>query len=694
MKKQQHTQQVVYFKRWTRKRYAAFNSLHRVVIISTLSVACSIVACPKKASAQDSLKRQVNLEEIEVTEERPIKTDNVQMVHLQLSVSKTEIDRQQPQSLSNVLRHLQGLDVRQRGAFGTQADLSFRGGNFDQTAIFLNGINFTDPQTGHYSLNLPFSPDIISNIEVYKNTSPYLFGSSSFSGMVNILTTPQPNNTIQLSIDGGMYGLFRTGITVNFFTRKTKHLFHAGYERSDGYVENTDFRNLNLFYMGIADLPIGKIEAQAGMAHKNYGANGFYSLKYPNQRDSTQTFLASIKFVNKGKIKIIPSLYYRYQTDLYKLINGQPRERNNFHRSQVLGGNVLSYFHSKIGKTSLTLDYKIENIISTGIGLQLDNPVAIGGENDLFYRYGYTRRHYGVGLNHSFSWQNFDANGSFMMQHNTDNHDAFYYLPAFDLSYRIPEIHFQHTQWYHKAYLLVGKTMRMPTFTDLFYKTGDIIGNSNLKPEQAVNIELGYTYNLWKTENQEPVWEGQLAVFRRYGKNMIDYVKKETDSIWYSMNHTEVITSGIEFSTTVYPGAILGKSFFITDVSFRYAYLHSDKDSDRYLSRYVLDYLRHKFTIALHHTIIPNLSAHYQVTYQSRVGEFQQKNGLYASYPDYWLLDVGIQYQYKNWNFHIQANNVLNVDYFDIGGLLQPGIWIMGGMRYTLPITKSSSINK
>ena len=41
---------------------------------------------------------------------------------------------------TDALHHVPGVDVRQRGPFGVQADISIRGGTFDQTLLLLNGI--------------------------------------------------------------------------------------------------------------------------------------------------------------------------------------------------------------------------------------------------------------------------------------------------------------------------------------------------------------------------------------------------------------------------------------------------------------------------------------------------------------------------------------------------------------------------
>ena len=55
-------------------------------------------------------------------------------------------------TINDLLKYAVGVDVRQRGVEGMQTDISIRGGSFDQIAILLNGVNVSDPQTGHLSL--------------------------------------------------------------------------------------------------------------------------------------------------------------------------------------------------------------------------------------------------------------------------------------------------------------------------------------------------------------------------------------------------------------------------------------------------------------------------------------------------------------------------------------------------------------
>ena len=55
------------------------------------------------------------------------------------------------ENINDLLKYALGVDVRQRGAMGMQTDISMRGGTYNQIAILLNGIDISDPQTGHNS---------------------------------------------------------------------------------------------------------------------------------------------------------------------------------------------------------------------------------------------------------------------------------------------------------------------------------------------------------------------------------------------------------------------------------------------------------------------------------------------------------------------------------------------------------------
>ena len=57
--------------------------------------------------------------------------------------------------------------------------------------------------------------------------------------------------------------------------------------------------------------------------------------------------------------------------------------------------------------------------------------------------------------------------------------------------------------------------------------------------------------------------------------------------------------------------------------------------------------------------------------------------GVLKAYPKFALIELKIQWSEKNYLIYLEANNLLDRKYFDLGSVPQPGIWIKGGVRYT-----------
>ena len=88
-------------------------------------------------------------------------------------------------TVADLMQYIPGVDVRQRGASGVQMDPSIRGGSAKQVKILLNGIDMTDPQTEHYSMDIPIDALMIERIEVLQGTN---YAIDAFSGAINIVT--------------------------------------------------------------------------------------------------------------------------------------------------------------------------------------------------------------------------------------------------------------------------------------------------------------------------------------------------------------------------------------------------------------------------------------------------------------------------------------------------------------------------
>ena len=273
---------IVAFRCWSRKKYAVFNSLYKVIKICTLYIIYNIIVLPEKAQAQgtiDSLRvKSHELGDVVVTAGRtPIEAQ--QAARIVSVITKSEIERSPAQNLTDLLRFVAGVDIRQRGAFGAQADISIRGGTYDQTLILLNGVNVTDPQTGHHNLNLPIDLESIERIEILQGPAAKSFGPNAFNGAINIITGNSKPNHIRVSGMFGQYGLYKAAGNISNTIGNFKRFISLNRMSSDGYIKNTDFSGTNIFYQAGYASKAGAFDFQTGYSKKDFGANSFYSLK-------------------------------------------------------------------------------------------------------------------------------------------------------------------------------------------------------------------------------------------------------------------------------------------------------------------------------------------------------------------------------------------------------------------------------
>ena len=199
-KKRLNDQHAFRFRRFVRKAYGAFNSMHKVVNIGVLTSSMLAFAHLSPASAQqgagavaDKMPEE-ELDEVTVTAAR-VETPLAQSARLVTVITKAQIEQAPVQSLQELLAYAAHIDVIQRGGHGVQADISIRGGSADQTAILLNGINLTNPHTGHYNLDLPVNLSDIERIEIIHGPSALIYGSGAFSGGINIITKKRNRRT-------------------------------------------------------------------------------------------------------------------------------------------------------------------------------------------------------------------------------------------------------------------------------------------------------------------------------------------------------------------------------------------------------------------------------------------------------------------------------------------------------------------
>lgn len=77
------------------------------------------------------------------------------------------------------LRFDPATEVQARGLAEGQADVTVRGGLFENTGFMAGAVTLTDPQTGHYAAELPLDPALLSRPEIRTGIDNALSGFNS-----------------------------------------------------------------------------------------------------------------------------------------------------------------------------------------------------------------------------------------------------------------------------------------------------------------------------------------------------------------------------------------------------------------------------------------------------------------------------------------------------------------------------------
>ncbi len=674
----QSAQSILTFKKWRRKSYSLFVVLKQTVKISVLSVAY-LVSVPVISGAceQDTteVKMEFDLDEIEVSAQRSPALYS-QVARIISVIESKEIEATPAQSIQDLLEYIAGVDVRQRGAEGVQADISIRGGTFDQTLILLNGINITDPQTGHHNLNLPVSLNQIERIEILEGPAARVYGPNAFSGAINIVTKQLGKNSIKLSLGGGSFGYFDADLSGSFITGKLNHSVAVNSKSSKGYINNTDFVISNIFYSNQINTEKGRFSFQVGASNKSFGANSFYTPKYPNQYEETKTLFTSVKWESDSKLHLTPVVYWRRHQDRFELFRDNPAswyKNHNYHLTNVYGANLNSWVQWKLGKTAFGVEFRSENILSNVLGEDLDSPQNVPGEDAVFTKSA-SRNIVSLFLEHALYFNNWIVTAGFMSNYISESNLGINVFPGVDVSYNIiPEL---------KIFSSFNTSLRMPTFTDLYYSGPTNIGNSNLKPEKSTTFEGGFKLS-------RNFINGHAVIFYRHGKDIIDWVKMEGDEIWQPQNLTQLNSLGTELHVQLNLRKQFG-NLFPNKLMFSYFFNNLKKENLDFVSNYVLDNLKHKFVGSINQSLSKNIIVDLKILFQNREGtytEFVDYNwGSEVDYKPFWIFDAKVNYNFTGLNVFVSVNNIFDLNYNDIGNVVQPGRWIKAGISYQFNI--------
>lgn len=586
------------------------------------------------------------------------------------TISAGEIALLPVQSIDALLESLPGVDIRQRSTGGTQADISLRGGTFDQVLVLLNGVNITDPQTGHHNLNIPIDFSEISRIEILQGAAARRYGNQAFSGAINIITDPHQKNKLTADISYGSFGTSHQKLSYSSGNNLLKQFTSVSNGMSDGYITNTDYQILNAFHHTSLNLrKSGMVDVQLSYQQKSFGAQGFYTQVYPYQFEHTRTMFGSAGWkMDKDLLSFSAKAYWRKHYDRFELFRDMEGalpwySGHNYHLTDVYGASAQASYNSTFGDFTAGIESRNEHIYSTALGTSMGEArTNIFEQSHPFTKEAGRLLHTGF-IDYSGKTGDFQysAGGSVLYSNDFGWNTNF----GGDVNWNVFSSPFN-------LFASANTASRLPTFTDLYLVNSVQKGNPNLQAEKALNFEAGLKYTTSRLK-------ADFSYFIRQGRNIIDWVRYTGMTKWESMNMTTLNTTGFELSAD-YQTSVQ----WLKNIHAGYANVQTDKQAVGYDSRYILDNLKHHFNLQFESEPVKKWTMIWGVNFQDRAGNYIENGDIVVDYPPFMTLNHRSQYAFKNFIVYADINNVLNQQAVDFGGLPLPGISVTGGLKFIL----------
>ena len=170
-------------------------------------IVCILFACPAFAGAAPDASTDASTE---VVVEATRLTDPPASAAATI-VSSEEIQRQNRQSLSEVLRNVPGVDVSQAGGAGHATSVYLRGGEARHTLVLVDGVAANEPMAvgGAFDFGNLDSTNV-ERVEIFRGPQGVRFGSGAVGGVINVVTKAGHGpSRANVALEGGSYDTWR-----------------------------------------------------------------------------------------------------------------------------------------------------------------------------------------------------------------------------------------------------------------------------------------------------------------------------------------------------------------------------------------------------------------------------------------------------------------------------------------------------
>ncbi len=480
-------------------------------------------------------------------------------------------------SLVSNLEYDPRVDLQSRNMAEAQADVTIRGGIFENTGFRVGSATLLDPQTGHYFSEIPIAPEMLSKANIMTGADNALYGVNSSVGTVSFGWKPvKTAGSVSIGTGNNSFNLHRvhSGVSMPLDDAKDWIIGFEGeysFSESDGTIDNGDhdFNRTSARVQLVG--PSSQTDLFFGSQDKFFGWPNMYTPFNFNETEDLKTQLFMLNHTQSyasGSIFEI-SAYTRRHNDHYIFSRENPEIFQAFHKTEV---KSVAFSGRHEQTESFALNYSAQFIEDSIESTSLENNFT-------------SRRYYKASILPEYKMSlkdeqqlTFRLGAAF---DDTDRDDS-----EVSLIGDIAWITFNSDDSTQTLYLSYAEASQVAGYTAIGgSNTGGLFrSNYNLERETTKNLELGLAFD-------GLTWSLDSAVFYRKDDDLTDWTYSLSSTSARSANPVDIETLGWELlATTRLANAEIITSYTFLDKSEDYGAVDIDA------SFYALNYPDHRLT--------------------------------------------------------------------------------------------------
>lgn len=539
------------------------------------------------------------------------------------------------------------IDIQARGLPEGQADISVRGGLFENTGFKLGAITIFDPQTGHYSAELPIDPDMLTapTLVTDSENSINAFNASLATlnyGYANIVsggtarigfgTDKLRFMSARVSQNKPVSGDRTAGLSLAAAASTGDGTLPFGdhdFKRFSGHLQLADHMQESNIIIGYQDKFFGWPGAYTGFASLPETDHVKQGLVVMDQRRTNTNGWWQLAGAYRWLID-------NYDFDQRTIDTGGPGSFEHETRSLSIGINGAQL----AGETDWTY-----SVMLAADRLVRSTDLTNGNFNSRTY----------LSMSVAPAWQwTLDPGVELRIQAglraDISNRDEDALMPLGSISWtRLLN------DGSHSFSLDLARSSQLPGYTALNSRpTGLFGGNPGLGREFANTLTLAY-------DRFAGAWHTRAAVFIRHDDDLVDWTFREGAPFARQANPVDIDVSGAELLLEWVAGnwhVTGGYSFIEKDADY------GDTEVDA--SYYALNFARHRATLAFRYK--PTSQLEFRLDNEYRL---QQENPLRNSSRQAWLSSFSVGWRLPtviNLRIDLVADNLTDSDFEEFPG--------------------------